>query len=426
MHRSLQRGLREGISANNAIQQKIFDQAVALIREVFPRSNPLQQPTPNQWVACQRLLPHLHALRDVYLGRYRSSQPAINGGIDFAQLLTDAGMDQFERGITKEGLLLLKTAEDVLQASSPEDHQVMRADIHAMIAILYDNTGISKRQEALDRRETALALRRKVFDEAATPQRKDEILVYNSEMEYAMALLHFNRYQQAEPYIEKCLKKYQEWGPEEEYPFEYAKYYNKIALVRMYQGRFDEAIDFAQKGVALMEKKGYMIFASRFNFDLACIILQSGDVDRALKVHNEILAQRIEDLGQSNELTLHSIYAIGAIHELKSEWDEAERMFRRAVEQRRALTSWPEEAFSRAQYHLSRVLEAKDHPEDAAVMKVLHERSRRVLYRLLPLDHPPELEGVTDEAVLFDHLSPISPGGTRFTGRGLLPYFMQT
>lgn len=421
MHRSLQRGIREGISASPATQQKIFDQAIALIREVFPRSNPLQQPTPNQWLECQRLLPHLHALRDVY---YRSF-PDISGPIDFAQLLTDAGMDQFERGITKEGLLLLKTAEDVLQAGSPEDHQIMLADIHAMIAILYDNTGITQRQEAFDRRKTALAIRKKVFEQATTPQRKDEILLYNSEMEYAMALLHYHRFQEAEPIIVRCLEKFREWGSEADIPFEYAKYYNKMALVRMYQGRFEEAIELAARGMELMEKTGYMLFASRFKFDLACIILQSGDIDRALQVHKEILAQRIEDLGQANELTLHSIYAIGAIHELNGNLDDAERMFRRAVEQRRALTSWPEEAFSRAQFHLSKVLQAKGRPEDTGMTKVLRERSLRTLHRLLPLDNPPELEGVTDEAILFDHLLPINPGGTRFTGRNLLPYFMK-
>jgi hypothetical protein len=44
---------------------------------------------------------------------------------------------------------------------------------------------------------------------------------------------------------------------------------------------------------------------------------------------------------------------------------------------------------------------------------------------LLPMDVPAELVGVTDEAILFDHLMPISPGGPRFTGQGLLERFMR-
>jgi tetratricopeptide (TPR) repeat protein len=308
------------LSRDKSKQQTVFDQAVTLVREVFPRSNPLQQPMPEKWSECQRLLPHLHALHDVY----HKFKPHIKGSLEFAQLLLDAGMDQFERGITHEGLLLLNTAEIVLDASSPEEQQVMKAGIHAMIAIMYDNTGIEQREEALTRRKFALDIRKRIFEDAETPKRQDEILLYNSWMEYAISLLHYHRYEEAEPIIEKCLIKFCEWGPEEEIPFEYAKYYNKIALIRMYQGRFDEAISLAAQGVQLMEKTGYNLFASRFKFDMACIILQSGDSDRALRAHEEILGQRIEMVGQTNELSLHSFYAIGAIHELKGNFEEAE------------------------------------------------------------------------------------------------------
>jgi hypothetical protein len=142
IHRSLQRGLREELSNSKSKQQAVFDQAVALVREAFPQSNPLQQPTPESWSEYQKLLPHLHALHEVY----HDPRNHIKGSIDFAQLLLDAGMDQFERGIVHEGLLLLNTAEKVLDASaSPDDHQVMKADIHAMIGIMYVHlTGIAE------------------------------------------------------------------------------------------------------------------------------------------------------------------------------------------------------------------------------------------------------------------------------------------
>ena len=322
MHRSLQRGIRERLSQDKGQQQTVFEQAVALVREVFPRSNELQQPTPDKWSECQKLLPHLHALHDVY----HASNQNIIGSIEFAQLLLDAGMDQFEQGIIHEGLLLLHTAEKVLDAStgpSPEDHQVMRANIHAMIAIMYDDVGISKREEGLNRRKTALNIRREIFEKSTNKTRRDEILVYNSWMEYAIALLHYHRFTEAEPIINKCYAKFQEWGTEDDIPFEYAKYYNKIALVRMYQGRFEIAIDCAMKGMQLMGQTGYNLFTSRLKFDMACIVLQSGDLDKALQIHEEIHQQRIETVGPVNQLSLHSMYAIGAIHELKKDYYEA-------------------------------------------------------------------------------------------------------
>lgn len=134
MHRSLRRGIRTRLLQDKRQQQIVFDRAVALVREVFPEVNPLQQPTPSKWSEYQKLLPHLHALKDVYQDPARD----IKGSLDFAQLLLDAGADQYERGITHECLLLLETAETVLDATShpsPEGPSKMKADINAMMAM---------------------------------------------------------------------------------------------------------------------------------------------------------------------------------------------------------------------------------------------------------------------------------------------------
>jgi tetratricopeptide (TPR) repeat protein len=189
---------------------------------------------------------------------------------------------------------------------------------------VYDDIGIEKREEALERRKSALHIRRTAYENATTKRRNDEIMVYASEMEYSISLLHYHRYAAAEAYIEKCLAKYREWGNEDEIPFEYAKYYNKIGLVKMYQGKFEDAIRLSERGVQLMEKTDYNLFAARFKFDMACIIHQSGDSERALQVHEGIYTQRVEMLGPTNRLSLHSLYAIGAIHEMEGRLDEAE------------------------------------------------------------------------------------------------------
>lgn len=94
------------------------------------------------------------------------------------------------------------------------------------------------------------------------------------------------------------------------------------------------------------------------------------------------------------------------------------------IDQRRSLTSWPDEALSRAQFHLAKVLLTIGRPDDIEYAQGLRDKAIRVLNKLLPLDMPPELKGVTDEGVLFDHMLPVSPGGPRFTGRDLLQYFM--
>lgn len=99
--------------------------------------------------------------------------------------------------------------------------------------------------------------------------------------------------------------------------------------------------------------------------------------------------------------------------------------FEKILDQRRTLTSWPDEAFSRTQFHLAKVILAQDRPEDIETANELHGAALATLHHFLPMDVPLELDGVTDETILFDHLMPISPGGPRFTGRGLLERFMQ-
>jgi hypothetical protein len=71
---------------------------------------------------------------------------------------------------------------------------------------------------------------------------------------------------------------------------------------------------------------------------------------------------------------------------------------------------------------MATVLIAQSRPEDIDTARDLRTKAMGVLHRLLPLDMPPELEGVTDDSILFDHM--LHPGGPRFTGRGLLRYFM--
>jgi hypothetical protein len=119
-------------------------------------------------------------------------------------------------------------------------------------------------------------------------------------------------------------------------------------------------------------------------------------------------------------VSFHSDFkAIGSLTTEYRNW------FQKVLDQRRSLNSWPDEALSRTQFHLAKVLLAQDRSEDIETASELREAALATLHRLLPLDPPPELDGVTDETILFDHLMPISPGGPRFTGRGLLEKFMQ-
>lgn len=417
VHRALQRSIRSTLSSDPEKQQQVFSQAVSLLRDVYPESSPIQQPKPEKWFEFQRLLPHLNSLREVYLSR----QPKVNGSLELARILSDAGMNQWERGMTREGLMLLRTSEGVLDALQFDANDTSRADIHIIVALMYDNTGVSSRQEAMNRRLKALEIREtEMYTKKSSAYHDNEVLLYNARMDYAISLLQFHDYRQAEPIIEECLKKYQQWGPAEDLPYEYAKYYNKMALVRLYQRRFDEAIDLARQGVNWMGQTQNFSLRSRFDFDLACILLQSGKVEQSRQLHQRIFDARVEKLGQSSELTLHSRFAIGAISEMKGQYEDAEYWFNRALSLHRA-AAWSEEAVARTKYHLARTQEALGRVEEA---RVLYDDARQTLCTLTENTEGAwtGLKPGADENILFDHILTIC--GARFTGLGLLDHIV--
>lgn len=320
LHRSLQRSIRETAAKTSGKPQEIFDQALTLVRKVFPDSSAIQVPEPQKWREHQRLLPHVISLQTTF----NEAKEAVQGSTTFARLLSDAGMNQWEQGFTRDGLLLLKTAEQVLDAIAYEKNGIMRADINVVVALMYDNTGISTRAESLRRREQTLSIRRERIEQLKEVSQTEEILVYNAWMDYIVSLLQYNQYREAEPTLEKCLGKYRDWGTPEEIPFEYAKYYHNMSFVRMYQNRWEEAIQVGRLGVQYMGMSGQESLMLRYEFDLACITLQSGDVDSAFELHKQVLNQRIIVCGKTNENTLQSYYALGALHEIRAEFEEAE------------------------------------------------------------------------------------------------------
>ena len=326
LHRSLQRSIRETAAKSPAKRQEVFEQALIIVRKVFPASSPIQVPEPSSWREHQKLLPHVMSLHSAFV----EARQGIRGSKKFASLLSDAGINQWARGFTRDGLLLLETAEQVLDSISSVDLDtsdelhVMRADINAIIALMHDNTGISTRAAGLHRRKIALDIRGKRMESLTQISRVEETLLYNARLDYAISLLQYNRFEDAEPILDDCLVKYQEWGTPKDIPFEYAKYNHKMAFIRMYQGNYNEAIELGQLGVQYMGETGNEALMLRFKFDLACIHLQSGMVDKAFELHKEVLEKRTVVCGKVNEGTLQSYYAVGALHQLREEFAAAE------------------------------------------------------------------------------------------------------
>ncbi|MCJ1381135.1 hypothetical protein MMC17_004244 [Xylographa soralifera] len=417
IHRSLQQKILQDLGKDPQRREEVFAQAFALIRKRFPLPSPIQVPEPEKWPACKEYLPHVLHLQKVVMEYLPSIQPSVA----LTRLLSDGGINLWERGMTSEGLRLLRSAEALLDKLACQEDQ-LRANIHVIIALLVQDDGLSHIAESRDRISKALQIR-KIYKEQ-TPvgsyTRNDDILLHNAWSDYGCVLLQYDKYEEAEPIFRQCLSKYREWGSEEELPYEYYKFNHHTAHCRMYHHDFAEAIRLAQEGLRCITlATGQSSVTNKTRFDLACIFLQSGDLQQALDLHKSVLEANLRQHGKFNFLTLQSYYTVGALCAYSGSLIDAERWMRKALtlSQSRPM-SWSEAAVARTEFHLSQVLHEQG--KDLGEAEALASRAKVALTRLLPLADPLGDVDVGDELALFDHLQPVFDG--RFTGRALLKY----
>ncbi|KAH8820807.1 nb-arc domain-containing protein [Xylogone sp. PMI_703] len=419
IHRLLQHRLLNDMDVDTKERDEIFNLAFELVRERLPRPS-IHTPEPAKWNDFKEYIPHVLALQRIYTDTLQTITPFVK----LAELFRDAGVHLWQRGLIYDGYRLLNTAESILDTLDVQEEQ-LRADIHITTSLLIQYFGISHRAESRDRFKKILTIRENV--KARTPPEEytedDEMLLYNAMADYGNSLLQFNRYKEAEEIYERCRAKYEEWGTEEDTPFEFAKFYHHLAFCRMYHEDWPGAIEMAEKAIELITRhNGQMQLILRFKFDLACIVLQSGDLARSLEMQEQILKVRLQmqGKGKASYFTLQSYYAVGALYAHLGQYDQAEKWFRTALAQaseRAGKGFWPEAAVARTEFHLSQVLRlnGKNTPETERY----ESQARSTLSRFLPYD---PLNGVTEEdaVALFDHLQPVFGG--RFTGTSLLKY----
>ena len=260
--------------------------------------------------------------------RVAAEHTGLDGSVEFARLLSDSGMNLWERGLSKDGLLLLRSAEQILDRLGANE-SVMRANIHIIIGLFLTEFGIEHREEVASRFEQALRIREEL--QRQTPPikftRTQDVLLHNAKSNWATGtLLQYYKYDEALPVFEECLKKYQSWGQREDISYEYAKYDHHVGVVKTFQQDFPKAIELAARAVdtVAIGTGPRSAIANRYKFDLACTYLQAGHLEQSLQVHQEVLAARIEMGGDCHNLALQSFYALGVLYYELGRMSEAE------------------------------------------------------------------------------------------------------
>ncbi|KAH8881119.1 hypothetical protein GQ53DRAFT_599373, partial [Thozetella sp. PMI_491] len=359
MHRLLQWKIQAGLPAS--AYKKAFHKAFMLIRKKYPQPSQKQVLETSKWEACRKYTPQVASLR-----RTLQRTSLIGPSLEFAQLFYDAGFGVWSCQMAAvDGIAYLKASERILDSLHVDRYHRLRSDIHSVFGDLCETIGASMRQECLLRRREALETRKKIYED--DPSDVNEVLWVKAANDYGVGLMDVNNFEEAGTVFENCHASYSRWGSEEDLPHEYAKSYHNRAMVMMWQGEHADAIASLRRAIHLAEVfSGKEWLYWQYQFDLGCLLLQSGDKQAALELHITTLSARQELYGKHAQSTTLSWYAVACVN-LYREYN------------------WPEEALARARFQLGQLHTEQGQQLDAARSLMQQARDTLEKYQISPL-----------------------------------------
>jgi tetratricopeptide (TPR) repeat protein len=249
----------------------------------------------------------------------------------FADLLGDAGNYMWEKALYQEAFETLKVAESIYETFE-DQHRMEHSKIVTLAGCVALDIGISGRRHCMSRFEKAVLLRQSLFETNVDFPDEYHILHSNAWNDIGACLLDYERYQQAEPYIQRSLeikrrKNLSEHGTAN---FNYAINYRNMTLIRTFEGRMTEAIDYAKRAMDLIENPAdsnpKRAAIQRFRYDYANALAHDGSsgLEKALVVHEEVRLERIKVFGSDAVHTLNSYYMTADMHFQLGNFKQAE------------------------------------------------------------------------------------------------------
>ncbi|KAI8626756.1 hypothetical protein F5Y19DRAFT_445460 [Xylariaceae sp. FL1651] len=441
LHRELQRTVLYAMHTDHPTFQWTFDQAVGLIKKVFPVVSKFMVPMHQEWPRYKKSIAHVMRLREVFESRSRSCQPLI-GRLDFAGILTSAGYYLFEVRLVESGLALLSTAEHICDrlalielTSLERSHgdpqyeantdtlnsqthpglpvvEKMRTTIWQIAwSIIANSQGLPGRTRAMEHITKVLNQREQYIrlNHDSDESLCSRVLLANAYNDLACQLIDNGRYSDANNPLETSLNMKDNLAHEVHMPaFEYAESKKNLSIVRMAEGKGEEGLSLSREAVELLgEDDGRGGVRARFQFVYGTCLMNLGRLREALQVFEEVHKSRVLIFGKASMHTRNSLYAIALAQYYLGNSEAA----RSAVDDCLELIDehqWPSECILRANYLQSQILDACGNKQAAL------EVATNVLTKLEKLlsTYSPELLGSrnfdsmtrVEQMVLLDHV----------------------
>ncbi len=285
IHRTVQWNVLLFLSKDYTHGWEVFQQAFRLVKDVLPEDSPFIVPSPDKWPKFQKYGPHILSLRSHCLW----PDPPIELPVNFAQVLSDMGTYMWHAGRFPEGEEALETAIDIMDENNVGQDHPLRANVYEMLGIMSSFEGVSERKHSMDLRFKALNARKLSYD--AIPKSKisrdDEIQRWIVESDMAYGLVQQEDFEAASKIMERVLRKYHEWGPEDEYPYQYSQYYQILGVCLMAAGKPVESIDSITHCSDLLVKSSDIMhpMTQLMRFITGYLTWHAGEPQKALEIN---------------------------------------------------------------------------------------------------------------------------------------------
>ncbi|KAJ3493113.1 hypothetical protein NLG97_g4946 [Lecanicillium saksenae] len=406
IHRDIQRALQMELNQDSARMEAAFERALNHLRANFAEPSPLQIPSAVTSAALRLVLPHVLSV----LTCFERAYPRLKHNMLFARLVIDVGgMDCYDRGLIKESYRLSTAVESILKPSQSQVTDNLLSDALVIQGLCTDFMALSKREEGLSIRQKCLDIRRRNFRMIPKNEVKldDKIRLYNCYTDLVCSLQQMNDFDQVRGLLDECHQNYKEWGSESECAYEYSKYYNQMAYVRLYENESDEAVALARRGYELAELSASGTnYPWLYKFDYANLLWQHGEFRQRAFEELQVMVDehsRVLSDSYSEILALGMEQNLGVMAFYLGELDLAGSKLRGLAERALQCEAWPQENVVRGNYYLSLVLKAQD-PASQEALDMEREAIRQLM-KFLEKDTRGMLETYgTNYPLLFDYL----------------------
>ena len=179
--------LRTGLANDHPRRQKVFDQAVALIREVFPSQSKIMTPVNQHWDAYEKYQPHLMSSQTIF----SQAEGGLKGTSVLACLLSDETNYFWERNLLDDGIGPSKLAVSVLDnMDQPDPNDQVQA--LCLWGDLELEKVLSGRRTGLDVLLKTLDIRKHYINKPLAGGTPDEQVLYaNAWNDFGCGLLEF-------------------------------------------------------------------------------------------------------------------------------------------------------------------------------------------------------------------------------------------